>query len=140
MNVYKIPSDITLEDIQKVPSMENYEGLALVTTVDVGDVDELEMGKLLDGKAVVFNSSNTMFVFNCAHALWQNKTYKRQIEAGELLTQGVEKIIDDSIEKYFDGNFVMPQSKPVVEPDPQPDPQEVAKEWYPMDELPDNGE
>ena len=30
MNVYKIPSDITLEDIQKVPSMENYEGLALV--------------------------------------------------------------------------------------------------------------
>ena len=120
MNVYKIPSDVTLEDVQKVPSMENYEGLALVTTVDVGDVDELEMGKLLDGKAVVFNSSNTMFVFNCAHALWQNKTYKKQIDAGLELTQGVEKIVDDSLDKYLNGTFV-------VEP-------ELSEEWKPVED------
>ncbi len=120
MNVYKIPSDVTLEDVQKVPSMENYEGLALVTTVDVGDVDELEMGKLLDGKAVVFNSSNTMFVFNCAHALWQNKTYKKQIDAGLELTQGVEKIVDDSLDKYLNGTFV-------VEP-------ELTEEWKPVED------
>ena len=120
MNVYKIPSDVTLEDVQKVPSMENYEGLALVTTVDVGDVDELEMGKLLDGKAVVFNSSNTMFVFNCAHALWQNKTYKKQIDAGLELTQGVEKIVDDSLDKYLSGTFV-------VEP-------ELTEEWKPVED------
>ena len=120
MNVYKIPSDVTLEDVQKVPSMENYEGLALVTTVDVGDVDELEMGKLLDGKAVVFNFSNTMFVFNCAHALWQNKTYKKQIDAGLELTQGVEKIVDDSLDKYLNGTFV-------VEP-------ELTEEWKPVED------
>ena len=120
MNVYKITSDVTLEDVQKVPSMENYEGLALVTTVDVGDVDELEMGKLLDGKAVVFNSSNTMFVFNCAHALWQNKTYKKQIDAGLELTQGVEKIVDDSLDKYLNGTFV-------VEP-------ELTEEWKPVED------
>ena len=120
MNVYKIPSDVTLEDVQKVPSMENYEGLALVTTVDVGDVDELEMGKLLNGKAVVFNSSNTMFVFNCAHALWQNKTYKKQIDAGLELTQGVEKIVDDSLDKYLNGTFV-------VEP-------ELTEEWKPVED------
>ena len=120
MNVYKIPSDVILEDVQKVPSMENYEGLALVTTVDVGDVDELEMGKLLDGKAVVFNSSNTMFVFNCAHALWQNKTYKKQIDAGLELTQGVEKIVDDSLDKYLNGTFV-------VEP-------ELSEEWKPVED------
>ena len=78
MNVYKIPSDVSVKDIQKVPSMENYEGLALATTADVDDVDKFELGKLLNGKAVVFNSSNTIFVFNCAHALWQNKTYKNK--------------------------------------------------------------
>ena len=120
MNVYKIPSDITLEDIQKVPSMENYEGLALVATADVGDVDKFEMGKLLNGKAVVFNSSNTIFVFNCAHALWQNKTYKKQIDAGLELTQGVEKIVDDSLDKYLNGTFV-------VEPD-------LPEKWKPVED------
>ena len=120
MKTYKIPNDVDLKDIQKVPSMENYEGLVLVTTADVGDVDELEMGKLLDGKAVVFNSSNTMFVFNCAHALWQNKTYKKQIDAGLELTQGVEKIVDDSLDKYLNGTFV-------VEP-------ELSEEWKPVED------
>ena len=120
MKTYKIPNDVDLKDVQKVPSMENYEGLVLVTTADVGDVDELEMGKLLDGKAVVFNSSNTMFVFNCAHALWQNKTYKKQIDAGLELTQGVEKIVDDSLDKYLNGTFV-------VEP-------ELTEEWKPVED------
>tara|TARA_R100000329_G_scaffold13636_1_gene14379 strand:+ start:755 stop:1123 length:369 start_codon:yes stop_codon:yes gene_type:complete len=120
MKTYKIPNDVDLKDVQKVPSMENYEGLVLVTTADVGDVDELEMGKLLDGKAVVFNSSNTMFVFNCAHALWQNKTYKKQIDAGLELTQGVEKIVDDSLDKYLNGTFV-------VEP-------ELSEEWKPVED------
>lgn len=120
MKIYKIPNDVDLKDVQKVPSMENYEGLVLVTTADVGDVDELEMGKLLDGKAVVFNSSNTMFVFNCAHALWQNKTYKKQIDAGLELTQGVEKIVDDSLDKYLNGTFV-------VEP-------ELSEEWKPVED------
>ena len=120
MKVYKIPNDVDLKDVQKVPFMENYEGLVLVTTADVGDVDELEMGKLLDGKAVVFNSSNTMFVFNCAHALWQNKTYKKQIDAGLELTQGVEKIVDDSLDKYLNGTFV-------VEP-------ELTEEWKPVED------
>lgn len=120
MKIYKIPNDVDLKDVQKVPSMENYEGLVLVTTADVGDVDELEMGKLLDGKAVVFNSSNTMFVFNCAHALWQNKTYKKQIDAGLELTQGVEKIVDDSLDKYLNGTFV-------VEP-------ELTEEWKPVED------
>ena len=120
MKIYKIPNDVDLKDVQKVPSMENYEGLVLVTTADVGDVDELEMGKLLDGKAVVFNSSNTMFVFNCAHALWQNKTYKKQIDAGLELTQGVEKIVDDSLDKYLSGTFV-------VEP-------ELTEEWKPVED------
>ena len=140
MKVYSIPKDLVLQELQKIPSMENYEGVALATIDGVIQHHEIDVEKVIAGKAVVFNSSHSIFLFNCAHRLWQDKTYKRQIEAGELLTQGVEKIIDDSIEKYFDGNFVMPQSKPVVEPDPQPDPQEVAKEWYPMDELPDNGE
>tara|TARA_R100000388_G_scaffold3016_1_gene3837 strand:- start:830 stop:1198 length:369 start_codon:yes stop_codon:yes gene_type:complete len=120
MKTYKIPNDVDLKDVQKVPSMENYEGLVLVTTADVGDVDELEMGKLLDGKAVVFNSSNTMFVFNCAHALWQNKTYKKQIDAGLELTQGVEKIVDDSLDKYLNGTSV-------VEP-------ELSEEWKPVED------
>jgi len=120
MKTYKIPNDVDLKDVQKVPFMENYEGLVLVTTADVGDVDELEMGKLLDGKAVVFNSSNTMFVFNCAHALWQNKTYKKQIDAGLELTQGVEKIVDDSLDKYLNGTFV-------VEP-------ELTEEWKPVED------
>ena len=120
MKTYKIPNDVDLKDVQKVPSMENYEGLVLVTTADVGDVDELEMGKLLDGKAVVFNSSNTMFVFNCAHALWQNKTHKKQIDAGLELTQGVEKIVDDSLDKYLNGTFV-------VEP-------ELSEEWKPVED------
>lgn len=120
MKIYKIPNDVDLKDVQKVPSMENYEGLVLVTTADVGDVDELKMGKLLDGKAVVFNSSNTMFVFNCAHALWQNKTYKKQIDAGLELTQGVEKIVDDSLDKYLNGTFV-------VEP-------ELSEEWKPVED------
>ena len=120
MKIYKIPNDVDLKDVQKVPSMENYEGLVLVTTADVGDVDELEMGKLLDGKAVVFNSSNTMFVFNCAHALWQNKTYKKQIDAGLELTQGVEKIVDDSLDKYLNGTFV-------VEPD-------LPEKWKPVED------
>ena len=120
MKIYKIPNDVDLKDVQKVPSMENYEGLVLVTTADVGDVGELEMGKLLDGKAVVFNSSNTMFVFNCAHALWQNKTYKKQIDAGLELTQGVEKIVDDSLDKYLNGTFV-------VEP-------ELTEEWKPVED------
>ena len=120
MKIYKIPNDVDLKDVQKVPSMENYEGLVLVTTADVGDVDELKMGKLLDGKAVVFNSSNTMFVFNCAHALWQNKTYKKQIDAGLELTQGVEKIVDDSLDKYLNGTFV-------VEP-------ELTEEWKPVED------
>tara|TARA_R100000353_G_scaffold164355_1_gene125110 strand:- start:32 stop:400 length:369 start_codon:yes stop_codon:yes gene_type:complete len=120
MKTYKIPNDVDLKDVQKVPSMENYEGLVLVTTADVGDVDELEMGKLLDGKAVVFNSSNTMFVFNCAHALWQNKTYKKQIDAGLELTQGVEKIVDDSLDKYLNGTSV-------VEP-------ELTEEWKPVED------
>ena len=120
MKTYKIPNDVDLKDVQKVPSMENYEGLVLVTTADVGNVDELEMGKLLDGKAVVFNSSNTMFVFNCAHALWQNKTYKKQIDAGLELTQGVEKIVDDSLDKYLNGTFV-------VEP-------ELSEEWKPVED------
>ena len=120
MKIYKIPNDVDLKDVQKGPSMENYEGLVLVTTADVGDVDELEMGKLLDGKAVVFNSSNTMFVFNCAHALWQNKTYKKQIDAGLELTQGVEKIVDDSLDKYLNGTFV-------VEP-------ELSEEWKPVED------
>ena len=120
MKTYKIPNDVDLKDVQKVPSMENYEGLVLVTTADVGNVDELEMGKLLDGKAVVFNSSNTMFVFNCAHALWQNKTYKKQIDAGLELTQGVEKIVDDSLDKYLNGTFV-------VEP-------ELTEEWKPVED------
>ena len=120
MKTYKIPNDVDLKDVQKVPSMENYEGLVLVTTADVGDVDELEMGKLLDGKAVVFNSSNTMFVFNCAHALWQNKTYKKQIDAGLELTQGVEKIVDDSLDKYLNETFV-------VEP-------ELSEEWKPVED------
>ena len=120
MKTYKIPNDVDLKDVQKVPSMENYEGLVLVTTADVGDVDELKMGKLLDGKAVVFNSSNTMFVFNCAHALWQNKTYKKQIDAGLELTQGVEKIVDDSLDKYLSGTFV-------VEP-------ELTEEWKPVED------
>ena len=120
MKTYKIPNDVDLKDVQKVPSMENYEGLVLVTTADVGDVGELEMGKLLDGKAVVFNSSNTMFVFNCAHALWQNKTYKKQIDAGLELTQGVEKIVDDSLDKYLNGTFV-------VEP-------ELTEEWKPVED------
>ena len=116
MKVYKIPNDVDLKDIQKVPSMENYEGLALATTANVDDVDKFGLGKLLNGKAVVFNSSNTIFVFNCAHALWQNKTYKKQIDAGLELTQGVEKIVDDTIEKYFDGSFI-PEPEPVVEPE-----------------------
>ena len=120
MKTYKIPNDVDLKDVQKVPSMENYEGLVLVTTADVGDVDELEMGKLLDGKAVVFNSINTMFVFNCAHALWQNKTYKKQIDAGLELTQGVEKIVDDSLDKYLNGTSV-------VEP-------ELTEEWKPVED------
>ena len=120
MKTYKIPNDVDLKDVQKVPSMENYEGLVLVTTADVGDVDELKMGKLLDGKAVVFNSSNTMFVFNCAHALWQNKTYNKQIDAGLELTQGVEKIVDDSLDKYLNGTFV-------VEP-------ELSEEWKPVED------
>ena len=120
MKIYKIPNDVDLKDVQKVPSMENYEGLVLVTTADVGDVDELKMGKLLDGKAVVFNSSNTMFVFNCAHALWQNKTYKKQIDAGLELTQGVEKIVDDSLDKYLNETFV-------VEP-------ELSEEWKPVED------
>ena len=120
MKIYKIPNDVGLKDVQKVPSMENYEGLVLVTTADVGDVDELKMGKLLDGKAVVFNSSNTMFVFNCAHALWQNKTYKKQIDAGLELTQGVEKIVDDSLDKYLNETFV-------VEP-------ELSEEWKPVED------
>ena len=120
MKIYKIPNDVDLKDVQKVPSMENYEGLVLVTTADVGDVDELKMGKLLDGKAVVFTSSNTMFVFNCAHALWQNKTYKKQIDAGLELTQGVEKIVDDSLDKYLNGTFV-------VEP-------ELTEEWKPVED------
>ena len=120
MKIYKIPNDVDLKDVQKVPSMENYEGLVLVTTADVGDVGELEMGKLLDGKAVVFNSSNTMFVFNCAHALWQNKTYKKQIDAGLELTQGVEKIVDDSLDKYLNETFV-------VEP-------ELSEEWKPVED------
>jgi len=140
MKVYSIPSDVELQEVQKVPSMENYEGIVLVTIDGVTQHHEIDVAQVLGGKAVVFNSSQSIFLFNCAHGLWQNKSYKRQIEAGEPLTQGVEKIVDDTIENYFDGNFVMPQSKPVVEPDPQPDPQEVAKEWYPMDELPDNGE
>ena len=120
MKTYKIPNDVDLKDIQKVPSMENYEGLALVTTTDVGDVDKFEMGKLLNGKAVVFNSSNTMFVFNCAHALWQNKTYKKQIDAGLELTQGVEKIVDDSLDKYLNGTFI-------VEPD-------LPEKWKPVED------
>ena len=120
MKVYKIPNDVDLKDIQKVPSMENYEGLALATTADVDDVDKFELGKLLNGKAVVFNSSNTIFVFNCAHALWQNKTYKKQIDAGLELTQGVEKIVDDSLDKYLSGTFV-------VESD-------LSEKWKPLED------
>ena len=40
---------------------------------------------------------------------------KKQIDAGLELTQGVEKIVDDTIEKYFDGSFI-PEPEPVVEP------------------------
>ena len=136
MKTYKIPSDVELKDIQKVPSMQNNEGVALVTTGDAGDVSEAELLKALDGKAVLFNSSRSIFIFDCSHRLWKDKTYKRNIAAGMELTKGVEKILDDSIEKYVDGTFV-PEPDPVPEPEPvvEPEPSDFEVEsWVPQDE------
>ena len=145
MKIYNIPSDLQLKDIQKVPSMENYEGIVLATIDGVTQHHEIDVAQVLGGKAVVFNSSQSIFLFNCAHGLWQNKSYKRQIEAGEPLTQGVEKIVDDTIENYFDGNFVPPAPEPEPEPEPEPvsepEPSDFEIEtWVPQDEFPDNGE
>ena len=145
MKVYSIPSDVELQEVQKVPSMENYEGIVLVTVDGITQHHEIDVAKVLGGKAVVFNSSQSIFLFNCAHGLWQNKSYKRQIEAGEPLTQGVEKIVDDTIENYFDGNFVPPAPEPEPEPEPEPvsepEPSDFEVEtWVPQDEFPDNGE
>ena len=145
MKVYSIPSDVELQEVQKVPSMENYEGIVLVTVDGITQHHEIDVAKVLGGKAVVFNSSQSIFLFNCAHGLWQNKSYKRQIEAGEPLTQGVEKIVDDTIENYFDGNFVPPAPEPEPEPEPEPvsepEPSDFEIEtWVPQDEFPDNGE
>ena len=145
MKIYNIPSDLQLKDIQKVPSMENYEGIVLATIDGVTQHHEIDVAQVLGGKAVVFNSSQSIFLFNCAHGLWQDKTYKRQIEAGQSLTQGVEKIVDDTIENYFDGNFVPPAPEPEPEPEPEPvsepEPSDFEIEtWVPQDEFPDNGE
>ena len=137
MKVYSIPSDVELQEVQKVPSMENYEGIVLVTIDGITQHHEIDVAKVLGGKAVVFNSSQSIFLFNCAHGLWQDKTYKRQIEAGQSLTQGVEKIVDDTIENYFDGNFVPLEPEPVSEPEPS---DFEVETWVPQDELPDNGE
>ena len=145
MKVYSIPSDVELQEVQKIPSMENYEGIVLATINGVTQHHEIDVAQVLGGKAVVFNSSQSIFLFNCAHGLWQNKSYKRQIEAGEPLTQGVEKIVDDTIENYFDGNFVPPAPEPEPEPEPEPvsetEPSDFEIEtWVPQDEFPDNGE
>lgn len=141
MKVYSIPSDVELQQVQKVPSMENYEGIVLVTIDGITQHHEIDVAKVLGGKAVVFNSSQSIFLFNCAHGLWQDKTYKRQIEAGQSLTQGVEKIVDDTIENYFDGNFVPPAPEPEPEPVSEPEPSDFEVEtWVPQDELPDSGE
>jgi hypothetical protein len=145
MKVYSIPSDVELQEVQKIPSMENYEGIVLATIDGVTQHHEIDVAQVLGGKAVVFNSSQSIFLFNCAHGLWQNKSYKRQIEAGEPLTQGVEKIVDDTIENYFDGNFVPPAPEPEPEPEPEPvsepEPSDFEVEtWVPQDEFPDNGE
>jgi hypothetical protein len=141
MKVYSIPSDVELQEVQKVPSMENYEGIVLATIDGVTQHHEIDVAQVLGGKAVVFNSSQSIFLFNCAHGLWQNKSYKRQIEAGEPLTQGVEKIVDDTIENYFDGNFVPPAPEPEPEPVSEPEPSDFEIEtWVPQDEFPDNGE
>ena len=141
MKVYSIPSDVELQEVQKVPSMENYKGIVLVTIDGITQHHEIDVAKVLGGKAVVFNSSQSIFLFNCAHGLWQDKTYKRQIEAGQSLTQGVEKIVDDTIENYFDGNFVPPAPEPEPEPVSEPEPSDFEIEtWVPQDEFPDNGE
>jgi len=158
MKVYSIPSDVELQEVQKIPSMENYEGIVLATIDGVTQHHEIDVAQVLGGKAVVFNSSQSIFLFNCAHGLWQNKSYKRQIEAGEPLSQGVEKIVDDTIENYFDGNFVWFENclttynktqPPAPEPAPEPEPEPVSEPepsdfevetWVPQDEFPDNGE
>jgi hypothetical protein len=141
MNVHKLNK---ATEVYLIPSLEDFSGFAVGVVGDADLSGDFDGSVVCGANALVFNPDRTIFIVNCSHPLFQDKSIKSKVDKGLLdslsLAARFGKVEDDSIEKYFDGSFVVPQSKPVVEPDPQPDPQEVAKEWYPMDELPDNGE
>ena len=142
MNTYKIPTDISAHEVQRILSKENYQGLAIAVGEDVTQHHELP-SDVCSGKAVLFNKAGTIFIFNCAHPLWQDKSYIKQLADDNWLkscplSPGVNKVMDDSIESYFDINFIPPVApEPAPEPEPvvEPEPSDFEVEsWVPQDE------
>ena len=149
MKVYNVPNDLEHAFlVHKVPYLEGYTGYAVVTVGDIAVSSDLDadVKAILDGAAMVFNPAQTVFLLDCEHKLFR-QVYKggtlsdKSLQNHFPVRDGGHRRLDESLEIYFIGDLApTPKPEPVVEPDPQPDPQEVAKEWYPMDELPDNGE
>jgi hypothetical protein len=120
---------------------EQGEGLAVCHTLDVEPKVEFNPENYKgDFPLVFFSPDKKVFVVNCDHKWLTNVLDLNKPELYISFDIGGPKrcVVSTDLANDFVGCEV--PSEPVIEPDPQPDPQEVAKEWYPMDELPDNGE
>jgi len=120
---------------------EQGEGLAVCHTLDVEPkVDFDPENYKADFPLVYLSPDKKVFVVNCDHAWLSRVLDLSKPEKYVSFDIGGPKRCVVSMDLANDFVGCELPSEPVIEPDPQPDPQEVAKEWYPMDELPDNGE
>ena len=132
MNVHKLskPTEVYL-----IPSLEDFSGFA-VGVVGDGDLSgDFDGAVACGGNALVFNPERTVFIVNCGHPLFQEKSIKSKVDKGLLdslsLAARFGKVEDDSIEKYFDGTFVAPEPAPEPEPAPAPEPVVEPEDSFP---------
>jgi len=133
---YTILQESDLTQIWRVAALENFQGEALVITSNVTLNKKIDPSKFVGKDTLVcYTEDKNVFIINCKNDWFKGTDPNANLSS---VLNGSRCNTNDELRSYFSPEVSVPE--PVVEPDPQPDPQEVAKEWYPIDELPDNGE
>jgi len=131
-----------LEQVFTIPQLQAHDGIAVVLLSSAYLKDKIDVETFVsDGCVMMRDPLDKVFVMDCNKPFYKSsigpKTKLSNFLGFDIGSSSLWRIAID-LGKCVGCDLVL--DEPVIEPDPQPDPQEVAKEWYPMDELPDNGE
>jgi hypothetical protein len=92
--IYLLEND--LNQINKIPFLENYEGYAIITIGPIYLDTNIDIEKIIKNNPIITNEDHTIFIVNCGHTDLSDKSL--------VVSQSLEleKVhYEDSLNNYF---------------------------------------